>query len=401
MPVLSITLPSNTFLTNGKQITFRAPCNSKGVTGLVIGNDPDIYYIRNSLKKGLPEDVAVFEEGVMVHVLLDVDNHLAYIQNVGAASGTQDENIVVDFNGRQGSVKPIRGDYTAEMVGAAPEVHASQHAIDGTDPITPESIGAAAAEHSHDDIYASINHNHDGVYAPYHHTHDVEGGIGFSQADADKLYAPIDHTHTPAEIGAASVDHTHTLEELGAAAIDHTHTLEELGAAAAHHTHTLKDLDTSLTLEEIGAAPADHTHQASEIDGLATVATSGSYNDLVDQPTIPDVPTEVSAFTNDAGYITQDDISGKQDKATLVTGSGSITATLNDGEEYLYTNVTSLNLTADGVSCHGMITFGSSVSSANISAIKIAGDDISQAQASEVWEFSCFQGYMVVKKWSD
>lgn len=37
---------------------------------------------------------------------------------------------------------------------------------------------------------------------------------------------------------------------------------------------------------------------------LATVATSGSYNDLSDKPQIPTVPTNVSAFTNDAGYIT-------------------------------------------------------------------------------------------------
>lgn len=37
---------------------------------------------------------------------------------------------------------------------------------------------------------------------------------------------------------------------------------------------------------------------------LKTVATSGSYNDLTNKPTIPTVPTVVSAFTNDAGYIT-------------------------------------------------------------------------------------------------
>lgn len=37
---------------------------------------------------------------------------------------------------------------------------------------------------------------------------------------------------------------------------------------------------------------------------LATVATSGNYNDLSNKPTIPTVPTNVSAFTNDAGYIT-------------------------------------------------------------------------------------------------
>ena len=38
--------------------------------------------------------------------------------------------------------------------------------------------------------------------------------------------------------------------------------------------------------------------------GLATVATSGSYNDLSDKPAIPTVPEDVSAFNNDAGYLT-------------------------------------------------------------------------------------------------
>ena len=37
---------------------------------------------------------------------------------------------------------------------------------------------------------------------------------------------------------------------------------------------------------------------------LATVATSGSYADLTNKPTIPTVPTKVSAFTNDSGYLT-------------------------------------------------------------------------------------------------
>jgi hypothetical protein len=37
---------------------------------------------------------------------------------------------------------------------------------------------------------------------------------------------------------------------------------------------------------------------------LAPVATSGNYNDLSNTPTIPTVPSNVSAFTNDAGYVT-------------------------------------------------------------------------------------------------
>lgn len=47
------------------------------------------------------------------------------------------------------------------------------------------------------------------------------------------------------------------------------------------------------------------THPASMITGLASVATSGSYSDLSNKPTIPVMPTNVSAFINDAGYLTQ------------------------------------------------------------------------------------------------
>ena len=42
----------------------------------------------------------------------------------------------------------------------APSTHASQHVSGGSDPITPASIGAAAASHTHDDSYyteAEIN----------------------------------------------------------------------------------------------------------------------------------------------------------------------------------------------------------------------------------------------------
>jgi len=38
---------------------------------------------------------------------------------------------------------------------------------------------------------------------------------------------------------------------------------------------------------------------------LAPVAVTGSYDDLEDKPVIPTVPAAVSAFTNDAGYITE------------------------------------------------------------------------------------------------
>ena len=53
---------------------------------------------------------------------------------------------------------------------------------------------------------------------------------------------------------------------------------------------------------------------------------SGSYNDLSNKPTIPTVPTKVSAFTNDAGYLTEhQDISGKVNKSgDTMTGKLSV-----------------------------------------------------------------------------
>lgn len=44
---------------------------------------------------------------------------------------------------------------------------------------------------------------------------------------------------------------------------------------------------------------------------------SGSYNDLTDKPTIPTVPTSNTAFTNDAGYITEDALSGYAESSAV------------------------------------------------------------------------------------
>lgn len=99
--------------------------------------------------------------------------------------------------------------------------------------------------------------------------------------------------------------------------------------------------------------PSKPSYSYSEITGkptLSAVATSGSYNDLTNKPdipseqiqsdwnqsntyakdyiknkpTIPTVPTNVSAFTNDAGYLTEhQDISGKENTSNKVTSLSS------------------------------------------------------------------------------
>lgn len=104
------------------------------------------------------------------------------------------------------------------------------------------------------------------------------------------------------------------------------------------------------------------------VDDLSPVATSGSYNDLLDRPSetdptvpawakqsskptytaeevgalpsstvIPIVPTNVSAFTNDAGYLTRhQDISHKEDKMGIVT-TDAATLDAEVGKYYRFT----------------------------------------------------------------
>lgn len=44
--------------------------------------------------------------------------------------------------------------------GGAPEAHAASHASDGSDPVSPASIGASPSGHNHDSDYADITHTH-------------------------------------------------------------------------------------------------------------------------------------------------------------------------------------------------------------------------------------------------
>ena len=66
---------------------------------------------------------------------------------------------------------------------------------------------------------------------------------------------------------------------------------------------TLAAIDAQLASDE-SAASALTTVVSGKVDtsSLASVAFSGAYSDLAGKPTIPTVPTNVSAFTNDAGY---------------------------------------------------------------------------------------------------
>jgi hypothetical protein len=75
---------------------------------------------------------------------------------------------------------------------------------------------------------------------------------------------------------------------------------------------TLEDLfyqeDENANLDIIDQKVGEIENRVEALEGtslpaLAPVATSGSYNDLSNKPSIPTVPTNVSAFANDSKYV--------------------------------------------------------------------------------------------------
>ena len=78
--------------------------------------------------------------------------------------------------------------------------------------------------------------------------------------------------------------------------------------------------DVQTSLNKANTALQEHQDISGKVDkeegkGLF----SGDYNDLTNKPDIPSIPTKVSAFDNDAGYLTtHQDISGKENSSNKV-----------------------------------------------------------------------------------
>lgn len=118
-----------------------------------------------------------------------------------------------------------------------------------------------------------------------------------------------------------------------------------------------------------GKAAASHTHAASEVTGLAKVATSGSYADLTNKPTIPAAVTETTVsgwgFTKNAGTVTSVKIngttknptSGVVDLGTVLTAhqdiSGKLDVTTYNADRVFNTSTvsTSTNIVNASVTC--------------------------------------------------
>lgn len=138
-----------------------------------------------------------------------------------------------------------------------------------------QSLTAYAKKEDIPDIStkADVNHRHDNLYEPK----------GAAQAVKDDL------------LGGASTAYD-TLRELGTLIIDNQDAIE--------------------ALETIASGKADKNHTHSEY--LTEHQDLSAYAKKSDIPTVPTVPTKVSELTNDAGYVTAEDIPDGVDTSNLL-----------------------------------------------------------------------------------
>lgn len=110
------------------------------------------------------------------------------------------------------------------------------------------------------------------------------------------------------------------------------------GLASKQNTLTFDSTPTSNSSNPVTSGGVKTAlDKKADTSSLKTVATSGSYNDLTDRPTIPTVPTKVSAFTNDAGYLTaHQSLSNYYTKTQVDSAISTAISAIVDGDSKSY-----------------------------------------------------------------
>lgn len=131
----------------------------------------------------------------------------------------------------------------------------------------------------------------------------------------------------------------------------------------------------SATYSSVGAAAASHTHTASQVTGLADVATSGSYSDLTDKPTIPSLSGYATqSWVTSQGYLTSIPAATRSTVGGIKLGTSSSQYLAGDGKFYTvqFSELSgapdmSLYVTGSGITGYlAKFTSGTSINSSGI-----------------------------------
>lgn len=158
------------------------------------------------------------------------------------------------------------------------------------------------------------------TFTPSSHTHTTSQITDFASAVAAASQATSDASLlTSGTLSAARLPATVVLTTDGRLSDARTPTA---------HSHAVSDvtgLQTALDAKQAAGsyAAASHTHTAGQVSGLATVATSGSYADLTNKPTIPAAVTSLPAasITGLATVATSGSYADLSGRPTLFSGA--------------------------------------------------------------------------------
>lgn len=120
---LTLTLPMGEFLYTGKQVTFKTPCESEGLTGLIV--EGITYDIVNAL--GTPLVANSFDAGAMVSVIFDKETKKAYVQNADTNAYLENRfnNINVDTSDRVAKAGDTMTGYLTLHADPSDKLHAA------------------------------------------------------------------------------------------------------------------------------------------------------------------------------------------------------------------------------------------------------------------------------------
>lgn len=187
---------------------------------------------------------------------------------------------------------------------------------------------------------------------------------------------------------------------------------KEYSNAAGFVKKTGDTMSGTLSMNGNGIGQVSILQFASEDMGLVNVEVSGNSNNgysfniggLSDSGYIPvQIKNIAEPTTNNSAvnlaYLKQY-CEGKTQEVTL---TGVVDTILAHNTEYTIKEFTALTLVCDNAKTaenHGYIRFPNVPVVPTLTGFSgIDGDDITKAAANEVWEFSCFKGYMLFKNW--